>query len=103
MLSLAAISILLASVVAIPSTFILYAEEAPPISFTELSKSFCLFSLMILNCWVMEPVVGKTVSYLMVSAEIVTAASGELMNESFLQENRRIMERIRSRPAVFMR
>jgi hypothetical protein len=42
---------------------------------------------MILNDWVIDPTVGKTVSYLSVSTVIVTRASGELMKDSFLQES----------------
>ena len=48
-LSLGSISTLLNCVPGVPSRFILYTEAAPPMSFTDESRSFWLFSLMILN------------------------------------------------------
>src|SRR5215813_6513241 len=84
-LSLASNSILVASVVAIPSTFILKADPGAPISLTDERRSFWLFSLTILKIWLTEPVVGKTVSYFKVSAVIVILASAEVIKESFLQ------------------
>jgi len=73
-------------VVAVPSTFILKEEAVPPISFTLLKRSFWLFSLMILNDLVMEPVLVKTVSYFKLSVLVRSNASALLMKESFLQE-----------------
>ncbi len=86
MLSLASMSRLVASVVAMPSTFILNEEAVPPISLTLLKRSFWLFSLMILNDLVMEPAVVKTVSYFKLSVLVRSKASELLMKESFLQE-----------------
>ena len=50
----------------------------------------------------MEPVVTKTVSYLSVSAVMVTLASGEVMKESFLQAKRSNRMEITSIPGVFI-
>src|SRR6185369_2195720 len=103
MLSLAAISRLFTSGPVNPSTFSLYEEAAPPINFTEEIFSFWLFSLMILNAWVMEPVVVKTVSYFNVSAVILTCASGDVIKESFLQANKkRETDKMSKQIAVFI-
>ena len=59
-------------------------------SVTDESFSFWLFSLIILNDWVTEPAVVKTVSYFIVSAVSAIAASGEVMNVSFLQAANKI-------------
>src|SRR5690349_10124227 len=60
-------------------------ELFPPESLTRETSNFWLFSLMILKDWVPEPAVVKTVSNFMVSAVMVTWASGLVMKESFLQ------------------
>ena len=57
---------------------------------------------MILNDWVMDPAVTKTVSYFKVSTVIVTLASGLVINVSFLQETKRKQKDIRIRLMVFM-
>jgi phosphate/sulfate permease len=60
----------------------------PPISFILVNKSRWLFSFLIVNDWVVEPVLVNTVSYFSVSALVFTTAFGEVMNESFLQEEK---------------
>ena len=50
----------------------------------------------------MEPEVTNKVSYLSVSAEILTRASGEVIKESFLQEQRKSNKDIVSIPRVFI-
>jgi len=49
-----------------------------------------------------EPAVTKTVSYFKVSAEIVTLASPEVINESFLQEKSTSRRDIISIPGSFI-
>ena len=89
MLSFASISTLVNVVAELPLTFILKADAAPPMSFIVLNLSFWLFSLMILNDLVIEPVVVKTVSYFKESVVMVSLASALVIKESFLQEESR--------------
>jgi hypothetical protein len=89
MLSFASISTLFNDVAELPLIFILKAELVPPISFIVLNLSFWLFSLMILNDLVIEPVLVKTVSYFKASVVMVSLASALVIKESFLQEESR--------------
>src|SRR6266581_3811110 len=103
MLSFEPISRLLTSGPVYPSTFILKAEEFPPINFTDEILNFWLFSLIILNEPVTEPVVVNTVSNFKVSAERVTWASGLVINDSFLQANKRMQrDKIKRLEMIFI-
>ena len=66
--------------------FILKGDVLPPISFILESRSFWLFSFIILKDFVMEPVVVKTVSYFKESVVILNLASALVIKLSFLQE-----------------
>jgi hypothetical protein len=96
------ISILLNCDPLVPSIFILYAEDEPPIIFKEDNRNFRLFSFLIINVWYVEPAATKTVSYFSVSVLIKILASGLVMNVSFLQEKRRINRRMVSIPGIFI-
>src|SRR6516164_11781208 len=86
MLSLGSTSIWSFSGPGVPSIFILNEDWLPPISLTEESSIFSLFSLKTFIDWVTEPVEVKTVSKKTVSEENLTRASGLVIKESFLQE-----------------
>src|SRR5258706_2465085 len=103
MLSSAAISISLTAGPLMPSTLMVYTDPLPPISLTDESFSFWLFSLIILNDCVTEPAVVKTVSYFIVSAVILNAASGLVINVSFLQAANKIKRDIVKPVRIFMR
>src|SRR5258706_12871381 len=90
-LSLALTATLTLSAVAMPSTFNLKDEVAPPISLTLLNCILLLLGLKILNDSIIEPAEVKTVSKLNVSALILTNA-WEFVMKSFLQENKIIAE-----------
>jgi hypothetical protein len=61
-------------------------DALPPISFTLESFNFWSLRLKILNDWVIEPVVVKTVSKCNVSEEKVTKASALSIKEVLRQE-----------------
>src|SRR6185295_18521939 len=86
-LSSASISILLTSVAAVPSTFILKEEEAPPSNFILDNCNFWLLRLRILNDFVIEPAEVNTVSKVKLSVLKPNIACGLVINESFLQEH----------------
>src|SRR6185312_5100786 len=87
-LSLALISTLSISDVAVPSTFILNGEERQPESLTCDSRSFWSLLLNILKDWVTEPTVVKTVSKDKVSALVYKLALELVIKESFLHEKK---------------
>lgn len=55
---------------------------------------------MILNDWVIDPVVVKTVSYFKLSAVMVTCASGLVIKDSFLHATRKIERDKINKPKV---
>jgi hypothetical protein len=74
----------------------------PPSSLIEDRRSFWSFSFIILNDWVIEPVVVKTVSNFNSSSERVTCASGLVMKDSFLQALKRIRMDIEKKRRFFI-